>query len=54
MISEGLSIRVCLKQKNGIGQKEVADQLSGAKQVEPSLHELSRCPSETEVTPQFH
>ncbi len=54
MISEGLSIQVRLKQKHSIGQKEVADQLSGAKQVEPSLHELSRCPSETEVTPQFH
>ncbi len=54
MISEGLSIRVCLKQKKGSAQKEVADQLSVAKQVEPSLHELSRYTSETEVTPQFH
>ncbi len=54
MISEGLSIRVCLKQKHSIGQKEVADKLSVAKQVMPFLNELSRCPSETEVTPQFH
>ncbi len=40
--------------KDGSAQKEVADKLSGAKQVEPPLHELSRYPSETEVTPRFH